>query len=448
MSLSDDDEDFLSADEDCSDVVILDKSSRGNPDKPIVESCDDYSKVERNDEPDPSKIEAEYELESHVKGHRGEEPLDSDRIDKGADVSRIDNTEEDDDEALAERIRERNLKLARKFSAEIAKNVKTSAPIPVRETPSVDFKISDIEYPSIPDADIKSCPPPAPPPTPALSSSFNSDETTSPISNPSTQYGWRIPVKPKPEPAISGEKSSPKSERARLALDRLAEKLSQPDKNIFEKVAQDIKKVSIKTSDPPISACGSGGIPLIPDLGGALGRWNWNSASKFLASAAQVTSDALVGTAPDPTVKFSQNKTDARIEGQDGEAELEETQPSSDVRVNKPDTSDRASMNPVDAISNDALVGLTLNAMESLGRKAFDVMTERDGSGSLQIKGLGRPWERLLGPSKASRQAEGDDIEQVSDLSSMGGFKTADTETSTLKSRKKHLAYQDDGKLD
>lgn len=50
--------------------------------------------------------------------------------------------------------------------------------------------------------------------------------------------------------------------------------------------------------------------------------------------------------------------------------------------------------------------------MESLGKKAFDVMTTRDDSGSLQIKGLGRPWEHLLSLSKASEpQPKGEEGE-------------------------------------
>lgn len=353
--------------------------------------------------------------------------------------------DDDEEEALAERIRERNLRIARKFSAEIAKNIKTSAPIPVKTPLSGNRhqlskdeggSLDDIEYPS-------SNPPPAPPPTPALSSSFsNSQEpTVSPVvaselkeenENVGSKYGWRIPTKntpsfKQPESAstfgasvattsnVSDKRS--KNDQARSALDRLTS-LTQDNKNLFEKVAEDLKKVSIKSNPVQTSESSSSGanIPIISDLG-ALGGWSWNSASRLLASASQVTSQ--VGSMLDTVKNASssiqqQSKEEDKLQASNSKLSSVRGQQESDVinqegkkksEDEKCESKDRQQAHPVsmsagEAMSNDALVDFTLNAMESLGKKAFGVMTERNESGSLQIKGLGRPWEHLLHSKK------------------------------------------------
>lgn len=222
---------------------------------------------------------------------------------------------------------------------------------------------------------------------------------------------------------VTGEKEG-KGEHARLTLDKLSEKLSQSDKNLFAKVAEDLKKVSIKPkpegSTDPAKEAGSS-IPSISDLGSALGGWNWNSASRLLASASQVTSQ--VGSVIDSVIRVP---TEPEIVGGNSASTSTGSNPTGDRKKESSDTkegkateeqqeankrrpSGPASMSASEASSNDALVDFTLSAMESLGKKAFGVMTERDESGSLQIKGLGRPWEHLLNlkrPQQTNREEE------------------------------------------
>lgn len=205
-------------------------------------------------------------------------------------------------EALAERIRERNLRIARKFSAELAKSVKSSAPIPVSVNTSADIKTTDSESSNIPGA--KSKLPPAPPPTPALSSSFNAAEDQS---GPSTQFAWRVPTKiptrDERSPSIIKDDQMPK-----LALDRLSDTLSQTEKSLFEQVAEDLKKVAIKPTDTSAYPNAEGSltdtalsaISSISDLGNTLGGWGWSGASKLISSASQVTSQ--VGSVIDSVV--------------------------------------------------------------------------------------------------------------------------------------------------
>lgn len=79
--------------------------------------------------------------------------------------------------------------------------------------------------------------------------------------------------------------------QARFALDRLSESVSQSrNQNIFEKVVDDLNRVSIKTDQEetvvPIS------LPSITELGARLGGWGWGGVQTdwLMASASQVTS--------------------------------------------------------------------------------------------------------------------------------------------------------------
>lgn len=170
--------------------------------------------------------------------------------------------------------------------------------------------------------------PPAPPPTPALSSSPSSTgpatslvDRASPAESAKSapsQYNWRLP------PAATSKSTSQcqantsssrkessqineatdKAQQARLALDKLSEKLSHQEKSLFEMVAGDIKKVAIRATDtlapqaPKHSgtstssepATGDESLPSsLVDLGTSIGSWGWNNASKLLTSASKVT---------------------------------------------------------------------------------------------------------------------------------------------------------------
>lgn len=408
MSLSDDEDEFQSADED----NYGEETAKAKEAKEIDNKLTQHRK---------KRVDEEITSSSSSKN------------DEDKDVA-----EDDDEEALAERIRERNLKIARKFSAEIAKNIKSSAPIPVKITTSKvnrnqsdkeEGLLDDVEYPS-------SNPPPAPPPTPALSSSFSNSQEP-PISSitttelkedcesAGTRYGWRIPTKSVPKIRQLDSPSTPNVEidkepnvgQPRTALDRLVDNTSD-SKNLFEKVAEDLKKVSIMNDSsqfPATSGLTAANIPIISELGNSLSGWNWNSASKLLASASQVKSQ--VGSVLDSVVNVAQvshqqqssnssSSSDSEVRKQLSQKIQDERQKSmldnQDKLVEEKQQSVKASTSGSDAISNDAFVGFTLNAMESLGKKAFGVMTERDQSGSLQIKGLGRPWEHLLNLKKSA----------------------------------------------
>lgn len=474
MSLSDDDDDFLSADEEgfCSDQKTL--STVGGKNVTDLKQADHFVKIEpANKCKIPRKAieafetgrEANFQEDKSVVEEVVESVEKTGSLQEGPVRNDDVNDEEDEEEALVERIRERNLKIARKFSAEITKSVKSSAPIPVKGQPNIGFKVNDTECQNIPGSEAQSSPPPAPPPTPALSSSFNSDEPSGSLSMEGSQYGWRLPAKLK---NIGAESLSPhsKSEQARQALDRLSEKLYESDKNLFEKVAEDIKKVSIKSGEPSASAdsagasgSASGGMPLLSDLTSTLGGWNWNSASRLLASASQVTSQ--VGSVLDSVVNASQQMPQASPQpsmpqaGSSRQPEVDSREKTSDPQTKSPSTPGKPSSSPTDAISNDVLVDFTLNAMESLGKKAFGVMTERDESGSLQIKGLGRPWEHLLNLKKSESAqgvspsaAEEPEPQDVVTQSSRDPKRGVDQSPSGLVNRKKRLTYEEDNNLD
>lgn len=463
MSLSEEEDDFLSADEGASDGDHETTPVNRLDDVPDLKKSDKTGELEKVDKPETHSTAAEKNNEAEVSVSAKEKPkLDKKNISARSDQddqsrkSSVDaeekGPEDDDEEILAERIRERNLKLARKFSAEIAKNVKASAPIAVRGTPSTD-RNDEIELPSIAKTGLHSSPPPAPPPTPALSSSLNSEEPN--ISG--TQYGWRLPAKSKP--SCSNEPDT-KSEQTKLALDRLSEQISQSEKNLFTRVAEDLKKVSIKSEDSNSQqpASDAGAIPLISDLGSTFGSWNWGNATKLLASASQVTSQVssvldTVSQHLQSTGQANQTSTSSSNVGEPCQARPQAGDVQGKVR------GDKVSMSATEAVSNDAFVDLTLNAMESLGKKAFGAMTERDESGSLQIKGLGRPWEHLLNMKKAQDSREpsssssyrppSDDEEPAAASTSYGSKKVASSgHSSSLKNRKKHSSYADDDKLD
>lgn len=358
--------------------------------------------------------------------------LDEEELTVSEPASGSSATVDDDEEALAERIRERNLRIARKFSAEIAKSVKASAPIPVKGATPSDLKINDLDQ----DSNCKSSLPPAPPPTPALSSSFNSsiEIPSGPSSTPTStsQYSWRVPNQPstvRPQQA-DAKPNEPKSDQTRMALDRLSESLSQSDKNLFEKVAADLKKVSIRpkteTSEGGEGVATSSGvsIPLISDLGSTLGGWSWNSATKLLTSASQVTSH--VGTVIDSVSQHLQQPSSSQ-----------QTQPDLAAGEEKPGACESGSCSndsqprTSELNTNDGLVDFTLNTMESLGKKAFGVMTERSESGILQIKGIGRPWEHLM--NNVNKQTSSDQDHDSDELES----KALPAPTTDIRRRKK-----------
>lgn len=183
--------------------------------------------------------------------------------------------------------------------------------------------------------------PPAPPPTPALSSSPSSGGVASsptlesataiveaaaaavavvePIKNTSSQYSWRIPPAGSPKAApISSRQAPPsrtespesgdtkeaadKAQQAKLALDKLSERLSHQEKSFFELVAGDIKKVAIRAGEtlapPGQEQSTASGEPTtsddslpntLVDLGTSIGSWGWSNASKLLTSATKVT---------------------------------------------------------------------------------------------------------------------------------------------------------------
>lgn len=474
MHHSDDEDDFQSADEDgfgdeeqqggrCkADLkqVTREGDQRPTSDEACATIKSSSNRVIQAYTVEPTIVQDDDEKNTTKEEHHKPSPTGK----TGAKPSTLVDEDDEDEESLAERIRERNLKIARKFSAEIAKNNKASIPIPVKSPAPVGFKVSDIEYPSTPEPDSKSGLPPAPPPTPASSSSFSNldEQQSSEIKN---QYGWRIlqshKVIPTSQPDTPTRIVDPKGEQARLALDRLSEKLSQSDKNLFERVAADIKKVSIKSDDPPVPDAPpiSSVLPSISDLGSTFGGWGWSGATKLLSSASQVTSH--VGSVFDSVVNVSQHLQPDQAQQQQGansekDAVTEDREHQDRSTSPKDKNPDEIEKGVGETLSNEALVDFTLNAMESLGKKAFDVMTERDKSGSLQIKGLGRPWEHLLNlkkttePEQQGQQREDSPLDLVQESEDKFDYETlgskpkiADDEThsSTLKNRKKHNSY-------
>lgn len=306
MSSSCDEEDFQSADEEVHDADEINTKGKqkSKPSKLVIgdskshttEVVSDEEKV--NVEGDPTIILDKDQDKPGASSKKDSDPR-SEGTENEASQNTNDDGDDDEQEALAERIRERNLRIARKFSAELAKSVKSSAPIPV--ITSVDTKTSNSESSNIPGANSKL--PPAPPPTPALSSSLNAEDQ----SEPSTQFAWRVPAKisTRDERSSSINKDDP---MPRLALDRLSDTLSQTEKSIFEQVAEDLKKVAIKTSDTSAFSNAEGSltdtalsaISSISDLGNTLGGWGWSGASKLISSASQVTSQ--VGSVIDSVV--------------------------------------------------------------------------------------------------------------------------------------------------
>lgn len=455
MSLSEDEDDFLSADEGAPDedhdtTPVKRSDNLKKVDKIILPDLVEKTEICLKSAPNCDEVNPKIGSKENPESSR-ENYLDfSDRPELSPESLKDDQAkgiDDDDEQMLAERIRDRNLKLARKFSAEIAKSVKATAPIAVKGALSTNPKNDDIEYPNIPEADIHSNPPPAPPPTPALSSSLSSEEPG--ISG--TQYGWRLPVKNRPS---CSDQPHMKSEQTRQALDRLSEQVSQSDKNLFTKVAEDLKKVSIKSgeSSSALFSSDSSTIPSMSDLGGSFSGWNWSNATKLLASASQVTSQ--VSSVLDTVSQHLQSTGLADQSSTSNSSPSEIVQAQGDVQGKL--KSDKVSMSATEAVSNDAFVDLTLNAMESLGKKAFCAMTERDESGSLQIKGLGRPWEHLLNMKRAQEPMEPPscsrplyDEEPATPSTSYGKKEAAeDKQPSSLKNRKKNCSYADDDKLD
>lgn len=436
-SQSDEEEDFLSADEEafdeeegCRGAIVTPQTAKGDKEankgntkgnlNEVIEGQEEANKkpaamVRPPSESDSTEDESTNEQvtfpdKDSTKAQRSEtEPKCKEAILKASNNSNEDNDDDDDDEALAERIRERNLKIARKFSAEIARNLKVSAPIPVK-TSSLACDIEQNE-------DTPRCKasmlPPAPPSTPALSSSYTNlnDQNTAGTSPPlNTQYGWRIPSKSitqQSSGASTPSRSVKAEDQARQALDKLSEKLSQTDKYVFERVVADIKKVSIKDEEVPTTSDLASALPSITDLGSTLGGWGWSGATKLLSSASQVTSqvgsvlDSVVGAAASNS---SRSATDGTGENN---ASANQTDGTKQTNDNKPRQASQ------DITYNDPLVDFTLNAMESLGKKAFGVMTTRNESGSLEIKGLGRPWEHLLNAKRTNDSSKLDESSEV-----------------------------------
>ena len=393
MSHSEDEDDFLSADEDGFDGQQSARESQaefGGTTKKCSEKSEDGSdgnlrhnlkeeatrRGNTSSDSDDSEIR-HYRNKSRAAKQREcnraveEELATNDQSDVGRSSKtptnlKCDVEENDEEEALAERIRERNLKIARKFSAEIAKNIKASAPQAIPVKPSKGHNSENIgpqvprggECASIPEIDTSgigsstlsnSFLPPAPPPTPALSSSFNQlvdqPEPSSPsMISSSTQYGWRLPPSarqmspsnslpgtPGSEPATGSAASTAeavpsraKGEQARDALDRLADRLAQSNQggSIFERVAADLKKVSIKAEEQQAldagqasaTAAAEAALSTIADLGTTLGGWGWSGATKLLSSATQLSTqvgsvlDSVVNAPPQQTNQLNDRK--------------------------------------------------------------------------------------------------------------------------------------------
>lgn len=447
MSVSDD-EDFLSADE--GDV---DTANPTCPDeaRTSMNKCAQSKPLDGHPAHDQSSTKSLSSLaqrsstnrnvDEHINEHR------STQVERSmSSQSSASENDDDEDETLAERIRERNLILAKKFSKEM-KQVQppSSAPIPVKPIASrvrqrLDESMSNDttgidENSFIDNQELKlASSPPAPPSTPALSTSFNTSEPSM-----SSQFPWRQQAKQKTNIPASQTAIDSKVLQTRQALDRLAEKLcSADDKNLFEQVAEDVKKVSISANttnrDNQPTDVPDFSLPTMSELGslgGAIGGWGWNGATKLLASATQVTSQ--VGSVLDSVVQASQNLQNPTTSGAHADNEklvkpLDIAPPAHSfdhcskpkvVNDNKsvrdpgstpsqPDDAEATKSHKptIDMSAAEPLVDLTLNAMESLGKKAFDVMTERNDSGSLQIKGLGRPWEHLLNFTKPTRMEQ------------------------------------------
>lgn len=471
MSLSEDEDDFQSADEDGfgDDRTQIENIAATTTSETLSPDLKEPDQDKNQEESVSNKSETSTDKGKVIETS----PEDAKKIEEQTTSVPIDE-EDDDEEALVERIRERNLKIARKYSAEIAKSVKSASPIPVQSGPSIGFRDDDIDYPAIPDPEVKSSPPPAPPPTPALSSSFNLEDTfSSQPSSSGTQYGWRISPKVKEDQQETSQADNSKSEQARVALDRLAEISPQSDKSLFEKIAEDVKRVTITTGDRvepensdslDSSKPGSSTIPLLSELSSSFGGWNWNSASKLLASASQVTSQ--VGSVLDSVVNIAPNLQPEEFQISDNQKTESSTttkgNDNSETQNRSSNRSNKAAMSATEASSNDALVDFTLNAMESLGKRAFSVMTARDESGSLQIKGLGRPWEHLLNKKKEEQISAGiaadqsdEPFEALNNESKSSSsicydnIKKIDEEKpTTLKDRRRRLNYSNDDKLD
>lgn len=474
MSFSEDEDDFQSADEDGFEdhKKQTDKiPTTSEIDLPDLNKLDHLLSQEKStDKLDETPKDKTKVIQTFTEKPEKAKLLGSESVEAKRDL-------ESDEEALAERIRERNLKIARKYSMEIAKNVTPSAPIPVHSDLDTSFGTEEIDCSNITDPEVQSSPPPAPPPTPALSSSYNSEDTLSPSSGSGTQYGWRIAPKVKDnQQEYAQSESSSKSDQARVALDRLSESLPQSEKSLFERIAEDVKKVTItagdRSSGGSTSADANSGpqnsgpaIPLFSELSSSLGGWNWNGASKLLASASQVTSQ--VGSVLDSVVNKTQNlrpgdQTSSSREADNLKKAGEVGGANSDVNPSSK-SQDKAAMSANEASSNDVLVDLTLSAMESLGKKAFGVMTERNESGALQIKGLGRPWEHLLSKKREEQLLAADISDQPVKLETLNEPKTESMicydntekieqeeieQKTTLKNRRKRLNYSNDDKLD
>lgn len=313
MSVSDDDEDFLSADEGNSG----DENNIGKARKSLILSEMQLMETTRGHSPKSFSIIASdsgvgAELDRGKEASFGmkakivdlvEDESPNEKMTKKSPLE-CEKPDCDEEEALAERIRERNLRIARKFSAEIAKSVKASSPIPVKSSGHMNVKQTDNQLESS-EVDPKLSLPPAPPPTPALSSSFSNAE------DPSSQFGWRMPkskglVKPNEKP---DKNTATTGAQARLALDRLSELTCHTDsRNLFERVADDLKRVTIGSNESSENSEVQGqigtSIQSIAELGNTISSWGFSGASKLLASASQVTSQ--VGTVFDSVGKLAQ----------------------------------------------------------------------------------------------------------------------------------------------
>lgn len=229
----------------------------------------------------------------------------------------------DDDEAQAERLKQRNIQLAKKFG---------SASLP-----------KDIPNPVIPRGDQDDETPPAPPSTPSTKSNI-------------PQYSWRIPtdLNSRLNSVIEANNTE---EKTRSVLDRLASDSSEPKLNFLEQIVGDLNKVSITTHDSSSSSS------VLPSLSG----WSWGSASKLVSSNVSSVLDSVKNL----TLPADQDRS-SNIEAKEEQRGHNST--SSD-QTKVTDSSGHSSSN------NGDFFNMTVNAVE----KAFGKVTERDQGGNLRL---------------------------------------------------------------
>lgn len=376
-NLSDDEDDFLSADEESfveekSEVKMEKKPDANKKSHEIVDNRKDNSQ-DRN-----KKSNEAIETSKHSAGQtkiEAKSKFDFEQL--------IDDVDDDEERKLAERIKERNLKIAKKFlkveTNETQKKEKDNTTEQIfREAVVKEKKLKsqDISYPQLSPLQSNSEDkpfPPAPPPTPAADTKTD---------HASSQYPWRQSEQQKRAAAIeaASKAKDPLSELSKSVLDRLSNNLSGTEKNLLDQIVTDLKKVSIKPdgnktkNDSQTSASDSSGIedciPILSDLG--LNNLSWANASKLLSSA-------TVGSVLDSVKHLAQqsetvsSKSDSSSAGSTSPKSISTTEESSKMSSSEP---------------NDDFLKNTFSAVE----KAFGAMTERDKSGNLR---LSKPLERL-----------------------------------------------------